>query len=550
MNQRRSGLTNTQSSFMHGAMILIAANVIVKIIGALFKVPLTNLIGSEGMGYFQTAYSIYQMLFVLSTAGLPVAISKMVSENAALGRWADVKRIFNVSLLVFMAVGLAASLIMFFGADAFSKAANNDKAMTCVLVISPAIFFVAIMSTFRGFFQGLSNMIPTAMSQVVEAAAKLIIGFLAAYMIIKAGLGIDIAASGAVTGITVGSILGAILMWVYYKRSARVREIKTLSKGQTARPKKAIFKQLLKIAIPVTIGASVISITNLIDLLLVMNRLGDAGFTQAQANSLYGTYTAMAVTLFNLPPSIVVSLSISIIPIISAAYAVKDRVKLHSTIGSGLRIGMLIAMPCAIGLASMSKPILSLIFFTRPDEVEIASPLLTSLGAGVLFVCMVSITNSMLQAISRPSIPVFTMLCGGVVKLVTNYFLVGTPSININGAPIGTTLCYATITILNFIMLFKTTHIRPNFLNMLIKPLVSAAAMGVGAVVCYNVLSGIINPHIATLAAMFIAAFIYFFMLVALRGFIREDMLLMPKGKKLVSIMERFGWIKRERISK
>ncbi|MBQ1334219.1 MAG: polysaccharide biosynthesis C-terminal domain-containing protein, partial [Clostridia bacterium] len=164
--------------------------------------------------------------------------------------------------------------------------------------------------------------------------------------------------------------------------------------------------------------------------------------------------------------------------------------------------------------------------------------------------CMVSITNSMLQAISRPNIPVFTMLCGGVVKLVTNYFLVGTPSININGAPIGMTLCYATITILNFMMLFKTTHIRPNFLNMLIKPLVSAAAMGVGAVVCYNVLSGIINPHFATLAAIVIAAFIYFFMLVALRGFIREDMLLMPKGKKLVSIMERFGWIKRERISK
>ena len=550
MNERRSSLTNTQSSFMHGAMILIAANVIVKIIGALFKVPLTNLIGSEGMGYFQTAYSIYQLLFVLSTAGLPVAISKMVSENAALGRWADVKRIFNVSLVVFMVVGLAASLIMFFGADAFSKAANNDKAMTSVLVIAPAIFFVAIMSTFRGFFQGLSNMIPTAMSQVVEAAAKLVIGFLAAYMIIKAGQSIELAASGAVTGITVGSVLGAILMWVYYQRSKRVREIKSLAKGQQARPGREIFRQLLKIAVPVTIGASVISITNLIDLLLVMNRLGDAGFTQAQANSLYGTYTSMAVTLFNLPPSIVVSLSISIIPIISAAFAVGDKVKLHATIGSGLRIGMLIAMPCAIGLAVLSKPILSLIFFKRLNEVEIAAPLLTSLGAGVLFVCMVSITNSMLQAISRPNIPVYTMLCGGVVKLVTNYFLVGTPSINIGGAPIGTTLCYATITILNFIMLIKVTHIRPNFLNMLIKPLVSAAAMGIGSYVCYNALARVINPNVATLAALVVAVLVYFFMLVALRGFIREDLLLMPKGRKLVSIMERFGWIKKERISK
>ena len=163
---------------------------------------------------------------------------------------------------------------------------------------------------------------------------------------------------------------------------------------------------------------------------------------------------------------------------------------------------------------------------------------------------MVSLTNSMLQAVNKPNIPVFTMLCGGCVKLITNYILVGTPDINISGAPIGTTLCYATITILNFVFLIKTTHIKPNFINMLIKPLVSAAGMGVGAVVCYDALTKVISPHVATLGAVVIAAIIYFFMLVALRGFIREDLLLMPKGRKIVSVMERFGWIKKERTPK
>lgn len=550
MDERQSRLSNQQGSFMHGAMILIAANIIVKIIGALFKIPLTNLIGSDGMGYFQTAYGIYQMLFVLSTAGLPVAISKMVSENAALNRWADVKRIFNISLITFMFIGLIGSLVMYFGAESFAKAANNDKAMYCVVMISPAIFFVAIMSTFRGFFQGLSNMLPTAMSQVVEAVSKLVIGFIVAYILMSAGESLEVSASGAVTGITVGSALGALIMWIYYRKSKKIKEIRRRAKERGARPTKEIFLQLLKIAVPVTIGASVMSITNLIDLLLVMNRLGDAGFTQEQANSLYGTYTSMSVTLFNVPPSLVVSLGISIIPIISSAYAVKDRRKLHSTIGSGLRIGVLIAMPCAVGLAALSKPILDLLFFKRPDEVLVAAPLLTSLGAGVFFVCMVSLTNSMLQAVNRPNVPVFTMLCGGVVKLLTNYMLVGTPEININGAPIGTTLCYATITILNFIFLIRITHISPNFINMLIKPLVSAAAMGIGAVVCYDALAAVISPRIATILAICIAALVYFFMLVALRGFIREDILLMPKGKKIVSVMERFGWIKKERKPK
>lgn len=548
MSEKQTRLSNTQNSFMHGAMILIAANILVKIIGALFKIPLTNLIGGEGMGYFQTAYGIYQMLFVLSTAGLPVAISKMVSENAALERWGNVKRIFHVALLTFMVIGVIGSIAMFFGADAFAKAANNDKAVYAVMTISPAIFFVAIMCTFRGYFQGLSNMIPTAISQVVEAAAKLLLGFVAAWILIRAGESVEISAAGAVTGITVGSILAALMMWFYYNRSRRIREIKKLAKTSEASPKKTILVKLLKIAIPVTIGASVMSITNLIDLLLVMNRLGDAGFTQAQANSLYGTYTSMSVTMFNLPPSLVVGLSVSIIPILSSAFAVRDRAKLHSTISSCLRISILIAMPCAVGLAVLSKPLLSMLFFARLEEVAIAAPLLTSLGPGVLFVCMVSVTNAMLQAINRPNIPVITMLCGGCVKLITNFILVGTPDINISGAPIGTTLCYATITILNFIFIIKTTHLRPNFINMIIKPLVSAVVMGVIALLAYRILNIALGNSIAVLGSVVVAAVVYFFALVVLRGLIREDILLMPKGAKLVSIMERFHWIKKEGV--
>lgn len=529
---------------MHGAIILVAANIIVKIIGALFRIPMTNLIGEDGMGYFQTAYGMYNMLFVLSTAGLPVAVSKLVSENAAKGYYGDVKKIFNISLISFMIVGFLGTFVMFAGAQTFAKLANNDKAAYSVVAIAPAIFFVAIISTFRGYFQGLSDMRPTAISQIIEAVSKLLIGFLAAYFLLKMGKTLETASAGAIMGITIGSVFAAILLIIFYKKSKQIKYINSKAKENVlTKSSYSIFKEIVKIAIPITIGASVLSLTNLLDLFLVMNRLGDAGFSQAQANSLYGTYTSMAITLFNLPPSIIISLSISIIPAISGAYALKNINKLKSTIESALRIGVLFALPCAVGLAVLSEPILDLLFFKRPDAVMVAAPLLTSLGGGIFFVCIVSLTNSMLQAIGKVNIPVATMFIGGFIKLATNYILVGDPSINIGGAPIGTTLCYGVIAILNTYFLIKHSRIIPNFFNIFIKPLVSSVAMGISAVVVFNFFVNILGSKMSILISVVIAFLIYLIMLVVVKGFIREDIELMPKGKKMADFMDKRGWL-------
>ncbi len=200
---------------------------------------------------------------------------------------------------------------------------------------------------------------------------------------------------------------------------------------------------------------------------------------------------------------------------------------------------MLFALPCAVGLAVLSKPILDLLFFKRPDAVMVAAPLLTSLGGGIFFVCMVSLTNSMLQAIGKVNIPVFTMLIGGIIKLATNYILVGNPEINISGAPIGTTLCYGIITILNTYYLIKSSNIVPNFFNVLIKPLVSSVAMGISAIVVYNFFINILGSKISTFLSVFIAIIIYILMLIVVKGFIKEDVELMPKGKKLAVFMQK-----------
>lgn len=539
-NHKRKGFG---TSFMQGAIILVAANIIVKIIGALFRVPITNLIG-DGMGYFNTAYGMYNMFFVLSTAGLPVAVSKLVSENVAKGNYSNVKKIFNISLLSFMIIGLIGTFVMLAGASTFAKLVKNDKAVYCVIAIAPSIFFVAIVSAFRGYFQGLSNMIPTAISQIIEALSKLFIGCMAAYFLLNLGKPLEVASSGAILGITIGSVLAAIVLIVLYKCSSQIKYINTKAKNSiSTRSATSIFKEIIKIAVPITIGASVLSLTNLLDLFLVMNRLGDAGFNQTQANSLYTAYTALAVTLFNLPPSIIISLSISIIPVISGAFAVGNIKKLKSTIESSLRIGVLFALPCAVGLAVLSKPILSLLFFNQPDAVLVATPLLTSLGGAIFFVCMVSLTNAMLQAIGKVNIPVVTMFIGGCIKLATNYILVGDPSININGAPIGTTLCYGVIAVLNTYFLIKHSNIIPDFFNVFIKPLVSSVAMGISAVVIFNFFANIIGSKISVVLSVIIAFIIYILMLVVVKGFIREDIELLPKGKKIADFLDNRGWI-------
>lgn len=532
-----------KKSFIQGALILVVANLIVKLIGALYNIPLTNLIGEDGIGYYTTAYELYAFLFVLSTAGLPVAVSKMVSASNALGRAKEVQKIFKVSLMTFIVVGAAGSFAMYMGAKAFSHSVNNDLAYLSVVVVAPSIFFVAVISTYRGFFQGLQDMVPTAISQVIEALCKLFVGFFCAWYFIKKEAPIHVTASGAILGVTVGTILSALYLIFASIRSKQVKEIKIEAKrNNDVSSTGKIFKTLIKYAIPITIGASVMSLTNILDLFVVMNRLGDIGFTQKEANSLFGSYT-MARKLFNLPASIIFSLGISVIPVLSGAYATKDKKMVRRTIRSAIRICTLFAIPAGFGLAVLSKPILDLLYFTKPQAVNIAAPLLTELGPAVAFVCLVSLTNSILQAIGMVNAPVVTMVVGGAVKLLTNYILIGIPSIGIQGAPIGTSLCYGTITVLNFWFISKATHSLPRFKNSFLKPILSSIALSIAAVSVYNILFGIVGSKIAVLIAICIGGLIYFAMMLALKGILRSDILLLPKGQKIAAFMEKHNWI-------
>jgi len=535
---------NRSTGFFESTFVLMLSSIIVKVIGAFFTIPLTNLYGADGTGIYNVAYYIYTAMLTISTAALPVAVSKMVAESIALGRHSEARRIGSVALSSFSAIGLVFSLAMIVFADGFVSIAKNAAARESVIVIAPTIFFMCIVSAIRGYYQGTSNMVPTAVSQVIEALGKLVFGLGFAYYFMKKGYGLEIVVAGAIGGVTLGTVLStAYLVFVRLrdKRSDR-EEMPVSTEADRGLTYGTILKKLLALSLPITIGASVLSITNLIDTFVVLRRLQDGCLmTDVAANHLYGVY-GMASKLFNMPQTIVVAIGISVIPGISAALAVFEEKKARALTESAFRLTSLLAFPCAIGLAVLSQPILSMLYYNKLADAIEASPLLVYLTPAVFLVAMVSVTNAVLQGSGKIWVPVVTVTVGGIIKLVTNYVLVGTPGININGAPIGTCLCYGVIMILNLIYI-RMRIVRFSPVKVFLKPLAASAVMGVFAWLVYSPLSAIFSGgfmmhSVAVLLTVALSAVIYALMLIVLKALPKEDVLMLPKGKKIAALLK------------
>ena len=519
---------------MYGAIILLIANALVKVIGAIFKIPLTYILNEEGMGYFSTSYQMYTWMFILATAGLPVAISKMVSESHARNRGYEVKRIFTVSMRLLMIIGVFGCAVLYFGADFFAtNLLKNSGAAHGIRAIAPAMLFVSAMSAYRGYFQGLQNMLPTACSEVAEALGKLLIGFSAAYLL--ASYGTEKAAAGAVFGVSCGGAMGfLILFFIYHKNKSKTIH----SEVTDSMSDSVILKKLIRIAIPITIGASVFSLTSLIDMAMIMRRLQAGGFAEDTANRLWGSYSGYAFPLFNLPPTLINAITVSIVPAIASAFAKKQYDMASQTTCKSMKITILISLPCSVGMSMLSAPILDLIY-----NKTNASATLEILSLGIVFVSLVLVTNAILQATGNAIAPVKNMIIGGIFKIAINYFLVANPDINIKGAPIGTTACYVIILALNIIDMKKKMKIRFPVSELVIKPLISVGAMA--AVLLFAApLFARSGKLIAAALPIALGALVYAIVLVAVRGIDEDDIALLPKADKLTRVCKKLKIIR------
>ena len=534
-----------KQSYLQGAAILALGTALVKIIGALYKVPLMSILGTKGFGYFNIAYDIYSVLLTISTAGLPVAMSRMISEAQTLGNTDQIRRIYRASLYVFLALGIIGCSIMLLFAHQLASWMNSPNSWFAIMCLAPAILFVCIISSFRGFFQGQSIMTPTAVSQIMEALSKLIIGLALAWLLgnIAANtLGEDsqpvYGAGGAILGVTIGTVLSAVYLAVRHRTASA--QLPPSAAGTQAKPLGATMKQLLSIAVPITIGAAGLQIINVIDSKLVLGRLINAvGYTQEYADSLKGIYSG-SQTLFNLPAAFVVPITASVIPAITAQLTSKDKAAALKTEESAIRIMALLALPCGIGLAVLSRPIQQLLYSSyTAEELTVATPLLAILGVAVIFNCIVLLTNAIMQAHGWVSVPVVTMLIGGVVKVIVNYILVGQASINITGAPIGTLCCYITITILNLLAMRRLMGRRtPRLLPLMVKPLIATAAMAVAAFAGYDLLYALLGSNtLACLGAIVLAVIVYAVFVMLLKIITLDDCMLLPKGEKIAKLL-------------
>jgi len=556
-------MSNKKQNFLHGAALLALAVAIVKVIGAIYKIPLKAIIGDVGYSYFNTAYDIYTLLLTISTAGLPIAMSRMISQAHSLGQYNRVRQIYKVSRTLYLGLGLVCTLVMSVLCGFLAEAMGQPGAWTCILALSPCALLMGFLSAYRGFFQGQGNMAPTSESQVLEAFCKLVVGLSLAYAAMKLTQSVSYAAAGAIFGVSVSCLVSALFLYGKFRPAYRelpvsMEEVETFQKT-TGR--------LLSIAVPITIGSAGLQLLNVLEIGIYMDRLEQllkTGQYQGQlisvleqevqalpeyaadkqyslmASSLKGIYN-FAYTIFNMPCSFIIPINTSVLPAITACLTLNDHNGVRATEESAARITGLLSLPCAVGLAVLAGPVMGLLGGYSGEKLALATQLMAVLGCAVFLYAFVMYTNVLLQSHSMAHVPVINTLICGVIKLGTMYILTGNPNVGILGVPVCSVLCYLFIAVLNLAVISRKVPQKPRLLRNLLRPFMPAALMGVAVYGVYYVLTNFmhISSNLLLCAVPILTGVVVYVVLIPVfRVITKEDCLLLPKGEKLAKLLK------------
>lgn len=528
-----------KQSFMKGAAILSASTLLVKLLGLLFSIPLANFISPEGMSHFYIAYNIFGLFLMLSTAGLPVAVSRMVGTATSQGRRREADRVFSVAFWLFFCLGLTGCLIMFFGADQIAVWYGSPEANFAIMALAPTLFFISIESSLRGYFQGRSNMVPTATSQIIEAVTKVIIGVgLAFYIIHNFTQEPDRwAAVGAIVGVSISAALGAIYLVGFKFFQGRHDRRQNWAEEPPLTTHQQMLINLVRFAVPITIGSCFLSLLDTVDGAILMQRLQDgAGFTQDMADWWNGTI-GHARKFFDLPGAFVVPISTSLLPILSGAIAAKDKRQVDRISSTALRVTLLIGVPSSVGMAIFSQPICQLLLYNQPEVAQEAAPLLTMLSIAIAFSGLLFTTNAILQSFGRATRPVVDMAVGGVIKIVLSYVLIGIPEVAAMGSAISTVVSYVVMVTLNVFAIRGSLPHMDSVARTALPLVVSAAVMGGVSYGVYWLLIQVVSPRLAVLPAILVAIVVYALCVVFFKGVSYDDVAMLPKGTTLARLL-------------
>lgn len=521
-------------SFVQGAAILGIAGLIVKVIGAAFRIPLANTIGLIGTSYYDTAYPYYSWLLVISSSGLPTAISKMVSERVTLGDYRGAHRVFTTAMQILCCIGLLTSILMFFGSDYIARLHMLPEAAYCFKALAPALFFVALMCAYRGYMQGMQQMVPTAISQVVEQVGKLAVGLTLAFMLLDAGP--EYAAMGALIGVTVSELLALIYVMLSYRR--RWPKIRARLERSVRREAEPVAARLIAIALPITIGASISPLASVVDSALIIRILLKLGYAKETAQTAFSLMRTNVATLTNMPGVLTMALAMSLVPAISAFSAKRDHAGVQDTARLGLKLALIIGLPCAVGLFVLASPILSMLYPNLTEgELTLAVDLMHTSSIGVIFLSLVQSMTGVIQGMGKPNVPVFNLFIGFVLKVASLLALMNIPQINIQGAAVSTVVCYAFAGIADTIYVIRRAKLRLGLVDVLLKPVLSSGVMGFVVFMIYSFMQEMEHQVLPTLAAVAVGVFAYGVMAIYFRFFTREELAYIPGGRRLRKLM-------------
>ncbi|MBQ7060821.1 MAG: polysaccharide biosynthesis protein [Clostridia bacterium] len=549
-------VNNTQkTSFVQGAAILGMAGLLVKIIGAVFRIPLANIVGESGMAYYEVAYPFYAGLLVISSAGLPTAISKLVSERIALNDVAGAKRVYHAAMRMLFIIGIVTTALLFIASGAIAKLSDAAPARFSLMALSPALFFVSLMCAYRGYLQGMQCMTGTAISQVIEQVIKLVVGFSLAYFFVKTRPDRpEFAAMGALIGVSISELIALIVIRFYYGVRLHRGTLPVCSAGDTANadnsPLGSVIKKLLIIAIPITIGASIMPLTGIADSVLIINILDgkgvsaglDAEAANEAARVAYTVLRSYVTPLINMPAVLTLSLSMSLVPAISRAATRRERRVVNSASRTGIKLAMFIGAPCTAGLFVLGGPIMALLYGAvrnNPERFVQAQQVMFFAAVGVLFLSLVQTLTGIIQGMGKPRVPVYFLAVGGAVKVVSMILLMRFTSLGILGAAISTVLCYAIAGIGDTIYVIRKTGMFLSYSDTFIKPMLASLAMGFAVFGVYRFFGTHGHPTVGTLIAIAVGVAVYLGLMMLLRPFSPSDLEFLPKRqvfKKLFRI--------------
>lgn len=535
----KEGRQVSKDTFLKGALILTFAGIIVKVIGSVNRILLSRLLGGEGIGLYQMAYPIYLLALSVSSAGIPVAISIIVAEKIAISDYYGANRVFRISLKLLGITGIIFTFLLYFGAGWLIEEhfVRDARAYYAIVALAPAIFFVTVLSSYRGYFQGLQMMTPTAVSQIFEQLLRVITMIALAYYLLP--LGLEYAAAGASFGAVPGAVVGLLVLIYFYYRNRVDLKIKISTQSTIQQePSLKIISRIVKLALPVSLANIMLPVVASIDLFIVPARLEAAGYTVTQATELFGYLTGMAVALINLPTILTASLAASLVPAVSEAFTLKNQQRIYQRTSIAMRIANLITIPSFVGMYLLAMPISQMLYGTPNAGTPIAI-----LSIGIVLLGIHQVSTGVLQGLGHTTIPLFNMIVAAVVKILMSWTLTAVPSLGIQGAAWATNADFGVAAFLNMYFVYRyvgfTIHIKETG-----KSIVAAIVMGGVVLLVYdNIMLRIFHNTIATILAIGAGGFVYGMTLLFLGGVGQRDIEKIPKfGARLSTIIRKLGF--------